>query len=190
MNEFSSFLILFLIFAGILLIILSIVYVIWMIYFIYLYLFKKFTIFVPSRFSQGELEEFFQFLNSIEIPNKKFIDLGCGDGRVVREFAKRGYESYGVDVNYFLILLSKLFTKIQKIKNAYFEKKNFFDLDLKDFGLVYIYQLPDLNKILAEKFIKELKPQSVIISFKFPLPGKNNLKLIYQNKGFLVYKVI
>ena len=49
-------------------------------------------------------------------PNGRFIDLGSGDGRVVIEFAKQGFESWGVEFNSALVLWSRIKIKRSKLK--------------------------------------------------------------------------
>jgi len=62
------------------------------------------------------LNELFEFLEEYRNKKIKFIDLGSGDGRIVIEFAKRNYESYGVEINPFLVLLSKWKIKKEGLK--------------------------------------------------------------------------
>ncbi|MCK5635023.1 MAG: methyltransferase domain-containing protein [Anaerolineales bacterium] len=35
-----------------------------------------------------------------QLPEEKFLDAGCGEGVLVKEYRKRGYEIVGVDLNY------------------------------------------------------------------------------------------
>src|SRR5690242_17121198 len=44
---------------------------------------------------------------------QKMVDLGSGDGRIVIEFAKRGIESHGYEINPILVFISRL--KIKKL---------------------------------------------------------------------------
>lgn len=116
---------------------------------------------------------------------KKFIDLGSGDGRVVIEFAKQGFESWGVEFNPALVLWSRLAIKKAGLKNAHIIRKNFWKIDLSQFDVVYIFQLTSVNALLADKFKKELKPGALIISAGFILP---NFNLVKKEGIFLIYK--
>ncbi len=146
--------------------------------------------FYPSFFRKNrtKLNELFKFLESIDLKNRKMIDLGSGDGRIVIEFAKNGYESYGIEFNPFLVWLSRFVAKKMKIKNAYFIKEDLFKVNLRDFGIIYIYQDSSVNKKLIKKFESELKHGSIIISNKFQLPYSENLKMINKIGNFLVYQ--
>lgn len=159
---------------------------------VYYNLFRKITPFVPTsiRKHKSEFEELFSFLNDLDLKNKKFIDLGSGDGELVRIFAERGYESYGVEINPILILFSRW--KTRKYKNVNFIKNDFYKINLKDFGIVYVYQLSSVNKNLMSKFTNELQKGALIISHKFALPYNEKIKLIKTvgNWDFLIYQKI
>ncbi len=123
----------------------------------------------------------------ISFPNGRFIDLGSGDGRVVIEFARHGFESWGVEFNPFLVLWSRIKIKNSKLKSqkAKVVRANFWNFNLSGFDIVYIFQLTSVNALLADKFKKELKPGAIIISAGFFLP---NLELIKKEGIFGVYR--
>ncbi|MFY9493461.1 MAG: class I SAM-dependent methyltransferase [Minisyncoccia bacterium] len=120
-------------------------------------------------------------------PGNKFVDLGSGDGRVVMEFARQGFESWGVEFNPALVLWSRIKIKRSKIKsqNAKIVWASFWNFDLGSFDIIYIYQLTSVNALLADKFKKELKNGALIISAGFFLP---NFELVKKEGIFWVYK--
>lgn len=93
--------------------------------------------FLPSyrRQKRKILEPLFELARSA--PGNKFIDLGSGDGRVVMEFARRGFDSWGVEFNPALVLWSRWQIKLAGFKNARIIKKNFWKIDLASFDIVY-----------------------------------------------------
>lgn len=117
---------------------------------------------------------------------KKIIDFGSGDGRVVMSFAEAGFKSYGVELNPLLVWWSR-----KKIKKAGLENKvkikqgNFWKTDLKNFNAVFIFQFKTANKLLSEKFKKELKDGAIIISVGFSL---SDFEFIKKVNSFFVYK--
>lgn len=117
---------------------------------------------------------------------RKFMDLGSGDGRVVIDFAKAGFESYGVEINPLLVLWSRLKIKRHGLKNAKIKWGNLWQTDLSSFDIVFIFQYKTANKMLAKKFKKELKTGAIIISTGFPLEG---FELIQKETPFLVYRI-
>ncbi|MBI2052235.1 MAG: methyltransferase domain-containing protein [Candidatus Sungbacteria bacterium] len=141
--------------------------------------------FLPSyrRQKRQILEPLFKLAR--QAPGQKFVDLGSGDGRVVIEFAKQGFESWGVEFNPALAWWSRLAIKRLGLKNAHIIKKSFWKIDLNSFDIVYIYQLTSINVLLADKFKKELKTGAIIISAGFFLP---NFELIKKEGIFGVYR--
>ena len=103
--------------------------------------------------------------------NKKFLELGSGDGRISRYIAsKYGLFTTGVDVNILLIWWSRFLAKIQKLdKMTYFKKENIFKTDFKEYGYLYIFLMPELIKKLESKLKKELEKGTIVISHGFPI---------------------
>ena len=116
---------------------------------------------------------------------KNFIDLGSGDGRVVREFAKAGFESYGVEINPILVWWSRRQIEREGIGNAKITWGNFWKTNLRHFDIIFIFHFTKANKLLGQKFKKELKKDAIIISAGFPLDG---FELIKKESCFLIYK--
>lgn len=119
-------------------------------------------------------------------PNEIVYDLGSGNGRAVvmaaLDFKAR---AFGFEVSPWFYLISLWNIKRAKITKA---KIIFGDLrkaDLKKADVIYLYLMPKLIKKLSEKF-KYLKPNTRIISFKFPIEG---LKLWRKEGKIYVYKI-
>ena len=142
--------------------------------------------FLPSyrKASEINFKGLFKFLRKNGC--KKFIDLGSGDGRVVIDFARAGFESYGVEINPLLVLWSKLKINRRSLKNAKIKWGNLWKTDLSGFDVIFIFQYKTANKMLARKFKKELKSGAIIISTGFPLEG---FELIQKESPFLVYRI-
>lgn len=45
---------------------------------------------------------------ALECQKGTLLDIGSGDGRIVLEAAKRNFQSYGVELNYWLVLYSRI----------------------------------------------------------------------------------
>jgi hypothetical protein len=106
-------------------------------------------------------------------PGEVFYDLGCGDGRLVIEAAKKyGADARGIEMTlpfYFHCLVRKLFCGKKTVK---FKLKNLFAEDLSPANVIYFFGLPDsINLRLKEKLLKEAKPGTRIISYAFKLTG-------------------
>lgn len=140
-----------------------------------------------KKASQAHLSNIIEFLksdpsfNNSSLKVRKFIDLGSGDGRVVIEFAQAGFESYGIELNPFLVWWSRRKIKQLGLNNAKIIRGNFWKISFSDFDIFYIFHFQMANNLLAKKF----KDNAVIISFGFILPG---FRLIKKEGIFLVYK--
>lgn len=111
-----------------------------------------------------------------EIKFKKnclFIELGSGDGRIIRTAVKNyTVKGLAVDVNYLLIIWSKFLSKFDGTRSKIdFINKNILSVDLTKANYIYIFLFPALIEKLLPKFIKELKKGTFIISHGFPIKG-------------------
>lgn len=111
----------------------------------------------------------------------KLVDLGCGDGRVLRLFEKQGLKYlHGYEVNLWAVVLSKIFNFFRRSKTeVYF--KNFNKVDLSQYNVVFCYLLDFSLKRLRDKFDRELKPGAKIISYAFEVPEWREPEIIYTN---------
>ena len=143
--------------------------------------------FIPSfrRKNKNKIQAAIDFVSKIA-PGDKMIDIGSGDGRVVIEFAKKGFDSTGIEFNPFLVFWSRLKIKRLGLKNAKIIRQNFWKADLSNYDVVYVFQLTSVNILLADKFRKELKTGAIIISAGFQM---FNLNLIKKEGIFGVYRV-
>src|SRR3989339_1077792 len=122
-------------------------------------------------------------------PADSLVDLGCGNGRVLRFLEKyQGLTKLeGYEVNWWAFFLGRLLNRIYKAKNRiYF--KNFHQVDLGKYDVVYCYLLESGLKRLREKFDRELRPGARIVSFDFPIRGWHEPVQTYEgnkNKIFI-----
>ena len=110
------------------------------------------------------------FINAVPMKaGQTLVDLGCGDGRVLREARKRyGIQTIGYEINPLAYLKARLFSfGLNKIK---IRRENFWEADLTGADVVFCYLYPDVMKKLAAKFKSGLKPGAIVVSSNFPLP--------------------
>ncbi|HTY43754.1 MAG TPA: class I SAM-dependent methyltransferase [Patescibacteria group bacterium] len=123
--------------------------------------------FQPS--SDRELREMIELASFKK--RQKTADLGSGDGKVVIEFAKRGAEAHGFEINPLLVWIAKKKIKRLGLKNAFIHKKNFWKQDFSGFDIVTSFQISYVMPGLEEKLKKELKKGAKVISNTWTFPN-------------------
>jgi len=106
-------------------------------------------------------------------PNDFIIDLGSGDGRIVRTAAKRfGARGFGVEIKEELVRQANEDAKKEGIADRVkFYKRDLFKTDISQATVLTMYLLPDTVNLLRDKLLKELRPGTRIVSHDYPLSG-------------------
>lgn len=99
-------------------------------------------------------------------------DLGCGDGRIVVNAAKKyGIKAVGFDIDPKRVAESRANVKSAKVEHLVtIEHKDIFTVDLSKASVVTLYLLPELNVRLIPQ-LEKLKPGSRIVSHDFDMEG-------------------
>jgi hypothetical protein len=105
--------------------------------------------------------------------NDFLIDLGSGDGRIVLTAAKVfGARGFGVDIKEELVKRANEAAQQEGLADRVrFVKQDLFETDISQASVVTMYLLPDTVNMLKEKFLKELRPGTRIVSHDYPLTG-------------------
>jgi hypothetical protein len=103
--------------------------------------------------------------------NGLFVELGSGDGRIVRTTVKNySVRGIAVDINGLLIIWSKFLAKFDKTySKIIFLNKNILKVDLTKADYIYLFLFPPLIKKLIPNFNRDLKKGTIIISHGFPI---------------------
>ncbi|MCL5010632.1 MAG: 50S ribosomal protein L11 methyltransferase [Patescibacteria group bacterium] len=112
-------------------------------------------------------------------PNNVFFDLGCGDGRLVIAAAKQGAVARGVEISLLPFLAAWLRLKLLENKTSG-SKIIFGDLmktDLSGADVVFVFLLPKVYLQLKQKFSKELKKGTKVITHVWPIEGWTPIKI-------------
>jgi trans-aconitate methyltransferase len=111
------------------------------------------------------------FLDAVPMkPGQLLVDIGCGDGRVLRKVRKRyGVKAVGYELNFLAYLKAKLLCL--GLQNVEVKLRNFWTADLSEADVVFCYLFPDVMRDLSTKLKSTLKPGAVIVSCNFDLPG-------------------
>ncbi|MBW1709629.1 MAG: class I SAM-dependent methyltransferase [Deltaproteobacteria bacterium] len=118
------------------------------------------------------------FLDAVPMKaDDSFIDIGCGDGRVVRA-AHRRYQvrSLGLEINPLAYLKARVLSF--GIKGVRIRWKDFRKVDISEANVIFCYLFPDVMKNVAEKLETELVSGARVVSCNFPLPGWRPKKVL------------
>ncbi len=149
-------------------IIFLLLYLLLVIFFAYtIYAFFKAAPFVPT--SRKNVKKM------IELANLKktdiLCDLGSGDGRIIFFAAKSGARCVGVEINPILYYISKLKSKIKRVKNVEIVRKDLWKIDLSEFDVLTLFFIaPKMDKLM-KKIKKEMKSGNRIVSYGFQFPN-------------------
>jgi SAM-dependent methyltransferase len=111
-------------------------------------------------------------------------DLGCGDGRFLKEAARRGYKAVGYELNPFVFAYAWLTTRRygRQVKVRW---GNFWKADISKADAIFVFLLTKYMPQLDEKLSKEGKKGLKLASHTFKIPGK---KIAAKNYGVFLYK--
>lgn len=131
---------------------------------------------VPTR------EELLDYIMSLAKVRRGdiFYDLGCGDGRVVIRAVKEG-ASKGVCVELNTSLLEKA---RENARNEGLEEliefvnEDFFNVDLSEATVIYMYLLTSVNRALRPKLERELREGTRVVTLDFEIPGWRPIQVV------------
>jgi len=142
------------------------------------------------------LERVPQFHSVESLKGMRMVDIGSGDGRLVREAARAGFESsIGIEMNPWLALISKW--RLRKTPNSKIVWANAWDKvdELSKFqpDVITFYGRPGQGLMtkfgqMAENISDSSGKSIIVVSNKFHIPNWH-LRQIAQVGDFIVYKL-
>ncbi len=95
-------------------------------------------------------------------------DLGSGDGRILIAAAKRGARGVGIELDPPLVKQATANAKRAGVSDRVtFREADLFTTDISDATVVTLYLLPSMNLRLHPKFLRELRPGTRIVAYRF-----------------------
>jgi hypothetical protein len=114
------------------------------------------------------------------VPMKKgqtMVDLGCGDGRVLREVCKNyKIRTIGFEINLMAYIKARVLSL--GLKQVEIRRQNFWSQNLAGADVVFCYLYPDVMQRLSAKLKAELRPGTLVVSCNFALPGFKPLRVL------------
>ncbi|KAI3382883.1 hypothetical protein SNEBB_003567 [Seison nebaliae] len=123
--------------------------------------------------TDNQLKNITSALKKIEVSKQRLrvVDVGSGDGRVVRSISSLPTVERvdGVELNYWLIIYSRWKSFIcGNAKNQFF-RRDMFKFNYQPYNVVVIFGMENMMDEIGTKFLKDLKKNSYIIACRFPL---------------------
>ena len=120
-------------------------------------------------------------------PDDFVIDLGSGDGKIVRTAAVVfGARGFGVEIKDELVTQSNEAARKEGIADRVrFVKQDLFKTDISQATVLTMYLLPDTVNMLKDKLLSELKPGTRVVSHDYGLAGwrpEKTLEMDLQEK--------
>lgn len=121
-------------------------------------------------------------------PGSHMIELGCGDGRVIRAFVQKyALTGEGYDVNPLIIAKARILAKLHNLPLS-FHMKDIRTIDISKSDTIYLFLFPKLIQEIEMKLTLAIQNGSLIISHGFAIPFmKSYLVRTIQGSRFKTY---
>lgn len=105
-------------------------------------------------------------------PGQRLVDLGSGDGTLLRAAARRGVECTGYEINPVLWIVSRVVTwKYRHLVHV--RLCNLWTTRLPPTDAVYVFLIDRHMARLDQKLRRELHRPTVVVSMTFRIPGRD-----------------
>jgi hypothetical protein len=112
------------------------------------------------------------------------LELGSGDGRILRAAAERGIKAVGYEINPFLYIYSKFrCRKYRQLATVLFG--NYWNKPLPPADGIYVFLLDRFMPKLSTKITQEITKPIKVVSYAFEFPDH---KAVKARAGMLLYE--
>lgn len=121
--------------------------------------------FVPTKTS--DIDDILQRANLK--PDIRFLELGCGDGRVVCQAVKKyGVQGRGVDISRLWLSFARIRAwKLGVSKKVEFMHEDIRHTDVAWADVIYLYMMPKYLEKNAASLFARCRPGTIVISYVF-----------------------
>jgi len=112
-------------------------------------------------------------------------DLGSGDGEALIAAAKSGARGVGIEIDPLRFWVSKIRARTNGVSDKLsFVRGNFFQQNITEANIIFVYLIPKTLDRLLPKFKKELKKGTKIVSYRYEMNLKPK-KVDKENELYL-----
>jgi SAM-dependent methyltransferase len=104
-------------------------------------------------------------------PDQTLLELGCGDGRVLKAAARRGIKTVGYELNPLLVIVAWLHTWPER-QNVKIVWGNYWTQAWPPADGIFVFLLNKYMPKLDTKIAQEYSHPVKLVSFAFQVPGK------------------
>ena len=120
----------------------------------------------------------------------RFIDLGCGDGKILVAAARRGAKVTGYEINPIMWSIAWLRLRPYR-KHAHVFLGSYWGHNLRPYSVIWLYLIDHHMPRMARKIRHEAQDNSYIISYIFDFQGvkpykKTRNSFVYRGKSFAI----
>ncbi len=110
---------------------------------------------------------------------ERAVDIGSGDGRIVRALAKAGADAHGYELNLLLVIWSwwRGLSLSPKLRGKH-HWANLWFTSFAKYDVVILFGMTYIMKDLETKLLAELQPGAQVVSNSFPFPNWKPTKRI------------
>jgi 16S rRNA A1518/A1519 N6-dimethyltransferase RsmA/KsgA/DIM1 with predicted DNA glycosylase/AP lyase activity len=117
-------------------------------------------------------------------PGETMVELGSGDGRMLRAVAERGVHAIGYELNPLLVAWSRLrHRKYRRFITVHWG--NYWRHKLPETDAIYVFLLNPYMDKLDKKITQEINKKVKLVSFAFAVPGKKPAR---EQGGMMLYE--
>jgi hypothetical protein len=116
-------------------------------------------------------------------PGDTLLELGSGDGRVLKRAAQMGIKGVGYELNPLLVWYSQISCWRYR-KLVTFKCRNYWQVTLPPADAVFVFLLDKYMAKLDKKITADMKTPVKLVSHAFKVPGKN---IVRQKNALFLY---
>lgn len=120
---------------------------------------------------------------------KTVMDLGSGWGTLLLPLARKfpEHKFIGIEKGFLPFYVSKW--RARKLNNLTFRRQNFFDTNISDIDIVFVFLLNSTMEKLTTKIKQEMKSESIVIANRFPMKDEKPYKSVDLGSEYYTYYI-